>query len=565
MKILNLTIFDAKNVELQRIPFKESGLSVIFGNITEREEKKSTSNSLGKSILLKMIDYIFGADKDKGGIIKKELTGYRILAQVKFKDAIYNVERIFTKHKKSNPDEIFINGKSYDLSDYKDFFEIERKYFSPQILLQQKINEIYSQGNAVTKGEYVVFLASIGLVELSEVAGLIATKQKQLDTKKSLVKELSPSNDLRKLKKDILKNKQRRNQELENITLKLEEVKGKVSTLQTSAVTGEMVAERDQALNIVKELKLQIQLDEREIENLNKFMAVSEKSIKPDLIKQMFEDAQQIIPDMIKKRLDDVYLFNKSVFEDRSKFLREKISDLSKQIDESRLTINEHSQLADRLGIIISDNQEYQAALKIYEKYSNDYNRITLNVEKANAVDKVVEEIIALTREVKEDLFIHARNVSEGDSYKKLIEKYLIFVKNFVDELYEDKSISTFDIQVRNPSEKDGAVVLSMNIDAEGEGVGNVKNNILDYLIFNFSQKTEFLIQDTPCFNGIDPRQIVNMIKLVNEQAVKVDKQFIVAINKYQIDDSIKDDLDYLRDHAIITLSEKEKLLKRDF
>jgi len=55
------------------------------------------------------------------------------------------------------------------------------------------------------------------------------------------------------------------------------------------------------------------------------------------------------------------------------------------------------------------------------------------------------------------------------------------------------------------------------------------------------------------------------MIRLVHEQAVKVDKQFIVAINKYQIDDSIEDDLNYLKDHAIITLSEKEKLLKRDF
>jgi len=92
-----------------------------------------------------------------------------------------------------------------------------------------------------------------------------------------------------------------------------------------------------------------------------------------------------------------------------------------------------------------------------------------------------------------------------------------------------------------------------------------VKNNILDYLIFNFSQKTEFLIQDTPCFNGIDPRQIANMIRIVNEQAVNLNKQFIVAINKYQLDESIKDDIAYMKQHAVITLSEKEKLLRRDF
>lgn len=55
------------------------------------------------------------------------------------------------------------------------------------------------------------------------------------------------------------------------------------------------------------------------------------------------------------------------------------------------------------------------------------------------------------------------------------------------------------------------------------------------------------------------------MIKIVNEQAVNVNKQFIVAINKYQLDENINDDIDYIQQHAVITLLEKEKLLKRDF
>jgi len=104
-----------------------------------------------------------------------------------------------------------------------------------------------------------------------------------------------------------------------------------------------------------------------------------------------------------------------------------------------------------------------------------------------------------------------------------------------------------------------------MTIDAEGEGVGNVKSNILDYLIFNFSEKTEFLIQDTPCFNGIDPRQIANMIRIVNEQAVKINKQYIIAINKYQLDESIGDDISYMKKHAPLILSENHKLLRLDF
>jgi len=421
-----------------------------------------------------MVDYIFGANKDKS-VMKNELTGYRINAKVKFKNMIYDVDRILTELKKNNPDKILINSKQYDLDNYKSFFEIERRYFSPQILLKQKINEIYSQGKTVNQDEYITFLEAINLEELSEIAKTISDKQTNLKVKKSLVKELSPNSDLKELKKHISENKQRRNQELENISFELENVRKKVSTLQTSGLTQEMVSEREHALNIVKELELQIQLDEIEVRNLNNFVQETKNSIEPTLINQMFENAKLTIPDMVKKRLDDVYSFNQSIFEERRKLLLEKISNLKSQIKLNRLVVEEKSLLSDELGIIISENQEYQEALKIYEKFSNDYNRITIAFEKADSVDKIVEEIIALSRKIKEDLFIQARDANESEKYKKFKEKYLSFVKEFVERLYEDKNISTFDIKVREPSETAGAVFLSMDIESEGEGVGNVK------------------------------------------------------------------------------------------
>lgn len=43
------------------------------------------------------------------------------------------------------------------------------------------------------------------------------------------------------------------------------------------------------------------------------------------------------------------------------------------------------------------------------------------------------------------------------------------------------------------------------------------------------------MIQDSACFNGIDPRQVSGMLKELNEIAVTTNEQVIVAINKYQM------------------------------
>ena len=64
MKILNLRIISPNNQEIQNIKFKKDGLSLIYGDISMPDDKSKTSNSLGKSLLLKFIDYILGANND---------------------------------------------------------------------------------------------------------------------------------------------------------------------------------------------------------------------------------------------------------------------------------------------------------------------------------------------------------------------------------------------------------------------------------------------------------------------------------------------------------------------
>ena len=136
MKISNLKIFDIDSNLVQDIDFNINGLSYVLGDIVAPKDNNKTSNSIGKTLLLKLVDYILGAKEDKN-IIKDAIKQYKIQATVFFNEQIYTVERTL-----GVPNSIYIDGELTSLENYKKFFEIERSLITRQVVLQSKQNII---------------------------------------------------------------------------------------------------------------------------------------------------------------------------------------------------------------------------------------------------------------------------------------------------------------------------------------------------------------------------------------------------------------------------------------
>lgn len=97
-----------------------------------------------------------------------------------------------------------------------------------------------------------------------------------------------------------------------------------------------------------------------------------------------------------------------------------------------------------------------------------------------------------------------------------------------------------------------------------GEGITEVKKNIIDYLIFKYNDYMEILVQDSSCYNGIDPRQVSNMLLELGSIADDTDKQAIIAINQYQV----KQDhpvFELIKSKTVLNLSEEDTLLNFKF
>ena len=136
-----------------------TGISFIYGDIQEPTNKKATINSLGKSLLLKYIDYIYGTNEDKK-VIGEALAGYILDAVVLFKNRKYSVRRIL-----GDSQQMSIDGKVYNLNDYKHFFEIKRSLYSKQLIVNKKSTEI-SYSTRPDKRDVTACLRLLNLLKL---------------------------------------------------------------------------------------------------------------------------------------------------------------------------------------------------------------------------------------------------------------------------------------------------------------------------------------------------------------------------------------------------------------
>ncbi|HBL6536168.1 TPA: DUF2326 domain-containing protein, partial [Listeria monocytogenes] len=159
--------------------------------------------------------------------------------------------------------------------------------------------------------------------------------------------------------------------------------------------------------------------------------------------------------------------------------------------------------------------------------------------------------------------FSHAAQLRK--EYDSIIQEYRDFIFDITKSIYDTDVNSYFDIKIRNKHLRNRPVIFEFTLKGDtGEGVGEVKKNLMDYLICRYNNQLEVMIQDSSCYNGIDPRQIVGMLGQLNNISEVSNKQIIVSVNKYQLgnyDSVIKE----VEEKSSIILSENRNLLGFEF
>ncbi|MGV7119010.1 DUF2326 domain-containing protein [Paenibacillus kyungheensis] len=555
MKILELKIKNLENKIVREISFKKVGVSYVYGDIQDPKNLGATINSLGKTLLLKFIDYIFGANEDSS-IVKEAIYNYKLEAIIEHNNNNYLICRIL-----GNSESIYINGEPYTLADYKEYLGIKRSLYSKQIILKKKSTEISFRTNP-SKEDVISCLELLQLNDILDSIDKIYKSQDKIKELKTSKKELISfygNFDVKQINEEIYFI----DKEVDRLTLNLLEISKKIKSIQISEIQKDIVLEYANKSKELKGLKSQFERKRLEYERLIQFITNSNKvDISSEHILAIFEKAKQEVPEMVQKSLYEVEEFHKKVYEERKEFLNQKKAKLQGEMDDVKEKINVLSIEIDKIGLIISMNEVYQESIDLYEKYNTDLQELKYKQGKLSQV-KEIDNSIEMENNSLINSFEEASSTRK--KYDELVIAYRDFIFNITKKIYDNDVNSYFDIKVRPKHLINRPITFEFTLKGDtGEGVNEVKKNLVDFLICKYNNYSEIMIQDSSCFNGIDPRQITGMLSQLTEIANESNKQIIIAINKYQLG-NYEEAIRMVEQDSAIILSEHDKLLSFDF
>lgn len=512
------------------------GLNTVLGD-------NFSSNSIGKSSLLMIIDFVFGGDsflnKDSGTI--KELGHQTFSYQFQFNKANYYFSR-----NTETPTIVFVCDKAYNnLSEIKtiDFLkELKNLYEINLNLSFRSIVSLFSrvwgkENNNVDKPLQSYLKQpekeSIeNLIKLFDLYSSISEINQQIKSKTEKKKAIDATHKQNFVSK-ITKTDYNKNQnELEKISSSIDNIK--VNLLSFVINVEEITSKELIDLKITKSELLRKQAEIRnKIERIE--LNLTKKSVKS----KYFRKLSEFIPSTNEDKIEEIENFHNKI----SEILNRELLASKERLDlEFSIYETEISHLSLKINQLL---ENIESPKFIIDKLHD----LTIQEEKIKRTNKFYVEKIEVASNIKE----------LGSSLETSIDSILNNIQNQINtELIrlneivhsKDKKVPFFQLKTTS---------YAFNHSGD-EGTGKSYSDLIEFdlTILNLTQ-LPFLIHDSPFFKNIGDLVMENIITLYD----KFDKQIFISIdgiNKYS-----KNTQSILIKNKAIQLKENYQLFNKDW
>ena len=277
-------------------------------------------------------------------------------------------------------------------------------------------------------------------------------------------------------------------------------------------------------------------------------------------MEKIYNNAKVEIPVLLKKTLSDVEKFYKNLLDDKNDLYNKQVLELKKSNKKMIDELEMEQQELDRLSEIISENDTVREAIKIYDLKTKEKIDVESKISEINAKLTQINNSKNLKSEIDSSL-IELEESFENSKLK--INNYREYIYDLVKQIYGDDRNPYLNINVTNTNRRYQAMPVNIDLTFDGdtgEGLMSAKFLLFDYLIMNYTKEVDFLIEDSSCFEAIDRRQIKNILQEGIKISERNDKQLIVSLNKYLLED-VKD----IEDYIVLPLNENNTLLNIKF
>lgn len=530
------------------------GINLIRGIYTKSPEEISDLNGIGKSSLIRLIDYCLLSDagkkffseekkpffKEQSATLEFEVDGKNYYIRREFSSP----SKAFFGYALNSMDEYsdtelrtVLGGLFFGKDNYKGAFDngwfrrLIKFFIKDDINHHERKDPLkFTNSNISNFEAYVYNLFLLGLPN-------------QHVNEFTLVKK--EAEDLLKMRKRITERlKEETGKDLGEVNSEISVIDKKIKTYQESLLKYEFLSSYE---NVEKELvsisgKVSSLL--RKLTPIEKRLSEYRKSyeyeieIDPKKITKLYSEVKVVFGDAVKKQIEEVLSFRKKLAENRKKFLSGKEVVLSNEIEELKSKIVSLEKKRSSLYKILDEK-------KALDSIKNTYQ---LLIEEKSRKEKLDSTIQSLGR-IEDDLIIKNKLKTEAVSQ---ISADLNAVKDKISDIREIfLDIVSETVNINNPEDavfdirpaSDMKSPVKVNIEVpKSDALGKKRFKILTYdltvflnLIDNDRMLPHFLVHDG-VFHGIGIKTVIKVLNMVNSKFLQSQNfQYIITANENEI------------------------------
>lgn len=500
MYLKKLTIKTPKEI-IREMDFK-AGLNLIIDD-TDDVSSKTTGNNVGKTTVLKLIDFCLGADakiiytdtenkKDIYKEVKDYLTEKQVIIELELIEDITNqnsktviITRNFLSRKKAIRQ---INGK--DILD-KDFHTELEKHIFPSINVKKpSFREIISHNirykdDSINKTLKTLDKFTNNVEYETLYLFLLGLERDDADKKQTLTTKISQEV---KFKERLEKSQNKTTYELllKMIEDEIEKLNDKKNTFNLNDSLENDLEELNNVKYSINKLSSQISKMEIRKSLINEAKSELENNVSTidtNQLKILYKEVTLNI-DSVQKTFEDLLNYHNKMIVEKIKFISHDLPELESKLQGAKTQLNELLNEEKRLSKKISKGDTFEELEKVIEQLNEKY-RIKGEYESAiNQITEVEKNINDLNNQITKIDNILFSNEFEN-KLKEQLTKFNKYFSEVSQELYDESYALTYKVLKNKSTGKPTYEFNSFNANmSSGKKQGEILCFDLAYLLF---------------------------------------------------------------------------------
>lgn len=535
MKKINKIDINVDGELINQVKFNVNDLNIIYGE--ETEESTTTSNSLGKSTALEFVDYLYGKKNPYGRAFEHK----NINISGEFEDKSMIIRDFKTRGT--------INDKEIKkVADLTLFLGIDRSIASTFFHHEIRKNIISYDKNA-KDSDYKQYFKVLKLNDLlRDFESLLKTLEKKNQYKKIADEHAESSSNLEL------------DDEIKSIEYQLKAIKNN-DLIEIEKSLNKNYEEKTLLESKRKQIKIELEKCKIELRKIDNYINNAKYSAPNIGVVEIYKQFNKELGTFIKKNIEEVSQFHVQYSRDTLKRLEINKKNLKVSLESLEVELNEIENKLPHLNELLSEGNIMK---QLFENYQDLSNELVIKLQqKDSAVDykSIQIKISKLNENISR---LNTKFLECEEELNITFKKYSNYSQELINALYDGKFNSKLQLkhyEIKGKHKYPFKFDFKVSKDA-GEAVSQIKNIIVDLIVFKYTEEVSISMWDSKCFNGIDPKQIRILFDEISKICKEQNKMAIVSASAFQLNESI---INKYNDKVCLKLDENNTLLNFEF